>query len=230
LIVLPNALQKIDKGLWRLESDFVVWGCKGSVRMTVIETERGLVIYSPVHLSKLHVASIRQIGDVATIIAPNLYHHFYLRACIAHFPSARILIPAGLTDKIGALDKAVVATEATDFGAGEELDFHIFGGHSLRETMLFHRPTGTLITADLLYNFRPEHFKAEKAFFRLIGCYGAPSVPFYHRFAVENRESVRAMIERIRGWPIRRIVMCHGRIVEGDASREIFAGAWMRFS
>jgi hypothetical protein len=230
LIILPNALQKIDKGLWRLDSNFVVWGCKGSVRMTVIETARGLVIYSPVHLSETHVEAIRQIGVVTTIIAPNLYHHFYLRACIAHFPGALVLTPAGLSEKIGALHKAEVVTELTDFGAGEEVDFHIFAGHSLRETMLFHRPTGTLITADLLYNFQPEHCAAEKTFFRLIGAYGAPSVPFYHRFAVENREAVSAMVDRVRRWPVRRIVMCHGRIVESGASREIFAGAWRRFA
>jgi hypothetical protein len=226
----PNTLQQIDNSVWRLDSHFVVWGCKGRLRMALIETLRGLVIYSPVQLSEAHLESIRQIGVVSTIIAPNLFHHLYLHSCIQHFPEARVLIPQGLTEKIGAIPRAEEIVDALEFGESKELDFHIFAGHKLRETVLFHRPTGTLITADLLYNFQTENFTLEKMFFRSIGCYGSPSVPFYHRFAVENKESVKALIGKVRSWPVRRIVMSHGRIVESEASSEIFANAWLRFA
>ena len=76
----------------------------------------------------------------------------------------------------------------------DEIDYAIFKGHRLRETVLFHHATQTLITADLLYNFQPGNTKAEKLFFRSIGCYGSPSVPFYHRFAVEDQDSVKTLI------------------------------------
>jgi hypothetical protein len=228
--MLPKPLLQIDKGLWCLDSHFVAWGCKGSLRMTLIETQGGIVIYSPVALAASHLDLIHRIGDVSTIIAPNLFHHFYLRPCIAAFPKARVLVPQGLTEKIGSIPDAEIMTEWLDIGASEELDCHIFAGHTLRETVLFHRPTGTLVTADLLYNYQPEHFTAEKVFFRMIGCYGAPSVAFYHRFAVEDKASVRALIDTVRRWPVRRIVMSHGRIIDSEAGSEIFANVWARFA
>jgi hypothetical protein len=223
-------LFQVDDGLWCLESHFVIWGCKGSLRMTLIETRGGMVIYSPVGLASPHIEQIRRMGRVAAIIAPNLYHHKYLRACMAAFPEARVLIPAGLEAKIGAVRGAEVMAQDVDLGLPREIAHHVFAGHKLRETVLFHRATATLITADLIYNFQPENFTAEKLFFRLIGSYGAPSVTFYHRFALEDRACVKALMETVKTWRVRRIVMSHGRIVTADDAGEIFAGAWARFA
>jgi hypothetical protein len=225
-----GSLQQIDKGLWCLESHFVVWGCRGSVRMTLIETGDGIVIYSPVALSASHIEQIHQMGEVSAIIAPNLFHHLFLRPCIAEFPRARALVPQGLMEKIGPIPGAEVMAEGFDIGGRDELDCHIFAGHKLRETVLFHRPTGTLITADLLYNLQHEHFTAEKLFFRTIGCFGKPGVAFYHRFAVRDKASLRRLIGAVRHWGVSRIVMSHGRIVNAEAASEIFAGAWQRFA
>ena len=90
-----NPLYEVDKGLWCLELHFVAWGCKGSVRMTLIETRGGVVIYSPVTLTQSHIEQIERIGPVSTIMAPNLFHHLFLRPCIAAFPNARVLISRG---------------------------------------------------------------------------------------------------------------------------------------
>jgi hypothetical protein len=75
-----------------------------------------------------------------------------------------------------------------------------------------------------------EHFAAEKLFFRMVGCYGAPSVAFYHRFTVEDNTSVGALIDTVWRWRVRRIVMSHGRIIDNEAGSEIFANAWARFA
>ena len=88
----PNPLLQIDKGLWCLDSHFVTWGCKGTLRMTLIETQRGIVIYSPVALASSHLDLNHRIGFASIIIAPNLFHHFYLRPCIAELPMARVLV------------------------------------------------------------------------------------------------------------------------------------------
>ena len=188
------------------------------------------MIYSPVALDGAHIEQIKRIGSVSAIVAPNLYHHMFLRSCMAAFPAARVLVPEGLAAKIGPIAGSEVMTEDLDLGASGDIAHHIFVGHKLREVVLFHRPTGTLLTADLLYNLQCDSFAAEKMFFRLIGSYGSPSVPFYHRFAVEDAASVRGLIEAVKGWRVRRIVMSHGRIVASDNAGEIFASAWTRFA
>lgn len=221
-------LREIAPGLACLDSSFKVWGCTGSVRMSVIGDGDDLVLYSPVALGRDHVAQIATRGRVGLIIAPNLYHHMFLRDAVAAFPEARVLVPEGLLEKIGPVDRAEVMAPGLDLRLPAELDHHLFAGHAIRETSLFHRPSGTLVTADLLYNYHAEHYAAEKAFFWLVGIYGRPMVPFYHRFAIEDKGDVRRLIDRVRSWPVRQIVPCHGRIIACEDA-EVFARAWQRF-
>lgn len=222
-----SQLRRIDSGLWCLDSHFAGFGGrKASVRMSIIESAEGLLLYSPVPLVAADIADLGQLGKVATIMAPNTFHHLFLRPCIAAFPEARVLVPAGLEAKIGPIPGAVTMSPQKLSDLPAELETFVFDGHKIRETVLFHQPSRTLITADLLYNFQPEHFPLEKALFRLIGCYGAPKLAFYHRFVIEDKASVGALIDTVRAWRPHRIVMSHGRIVEQEDSAELFVRAW----
>jgi hypothetical protein len=199
--------------------------------MTVMETEAGLLLHSPVHLDSDDVAAINRLGRVHAIIAPNLYHHFHVRDCAALFPKARVLVPEGLQEKIGPIARAEVMASDASVELPNEVEHLVVTGHSmLRETLLFHRPTATLVTADLIYNYHAEHHLAEKSFFRLIGCYGAPKVAFYHRLSIRSPAVAIEMIEVVRRWRPRCIVMSHGRIVEDEQAAELFAAAWMPFT
>lgn len=197
--------------------------------MSVVGTSAGLMIYSPVHLSESMIAELKQLGEVAAIIAPNLFHHMYLRDCISALPQARVLIAPGLEKKIGVIPNAEEFTAKTEFGT-QEIDHFMFTGHALQETIIFHRATGTLITADLIYNYGPRQYPAERMFFRTIGCYGAPKVAFYHRFAITDKKSVANLIKTVSSWKIRRIIMSHGDIIESDEASSIFAKAWARYA
>ena len=175
------SLKQVDDGLWVVDSYFTTLGCRGSSRMTVIETASGLLLHSPVRLGSDDVAAIQRLGRVHAVIAPNLYHHLHVRQCAALFPDARVLIPDGLEAKVGPIARAEVMASDGAISLPDEIEHLVVLGHRLlRETLMFHRPTATLVTADLIYNYRAEHFPAEKSFFRLIGCYGAPKVAFYH--------------------------------------------------
>jgi hypothetical protein len=230
---MPHAhekLRRIDDQLWCLESHFTRWGCKGSLRMSVIGTSAGLLLYSPVHLSESVVAELKQLGTVTTIIAPNLFHHMYLRDCIATFPKARVLVPPGLGAKIGPLPNAEEFTAKTSLGQHGDFDHFTFAGHALQETIIFHRPTATLITADMIYNYGPKQYPAERLFFRAIGCYGAPDIAFYHRWAITDKPSVKALVQKVSSWDVRRIIMSHGEIIETDEASSVFAKAWSRYA
>lgn len=223
-------LTQIDTGLWCLESHFVRLGFRASLRMSVIETGDGLMLYSPVALTSEHLTAISAVGAVAIIMAPNLYHHMYLRPAIALFPNARILVPEGLEAKIGDIASAEPMVNDHSVMLPTGIEHFTFAKHHIRETILFHRASRTLVTSDLLYNYQHEHHKGEKAYFGLIGCYGSPKVAFYHRFSVTDRRiSIKAMVDKVSEWNPHRIVMSHGRIVEDANSGQIFAEAWQRF-
>ena len=224
-------LRHVDDGLWIVDSNFRSWGCRVSIRMTVMKTEAGLLLHSPVHVEADGVAAINRLGSVHAIIAPNLYHHFHVRNCAALFVKARVLVPEGLEAKVGPIPRAEVMANDATLDLPTDVEHLVVSGHSmLRETLLFHRPTATLVTADLIYNYHAEHHLAERSFFRLIGCYGAPKVAFYHAFSIQSRDVALELIEVVRRWKPRRIIMSHGRIIEDEQAAELFAAAWTPFT
>ena len=225
-----ETVKKIDKGVWCLESYFLSLGCRGSLRMTILKTQSGLLLYSPVALNAEHVAFIRALGKVTDIVAPNLFHHMYLRPCVAAFPDANCWVPEGLLEKIGPVDGAQIITPDIIFGNDDNIKKFTLTGHRIQETMIFHEPSRTLLTADLLYNYQSEQYPAEKLFFWMIGNYGRPNVAFYHRFSVTDKSSIQFMIDTVTSWPINRIIMSHGRIVETTDASTIFADAWKNFA
>jgi hypothetical protein len=64
--------------------------------MSVVCGPEGLVLYSPVALEPEDRQALAAIAPVAAIVAPNLYHHRFLRAAAEAFPAARVIVPEGL--------------------------------------------------------------------------------------------------------------------------------------
>ena len=223
-------IKKVDDGVWCLESYFLSLGCRGSLRMTILKTQSGLLLYSPVALDPELVASIRALGTVTDIVAPNKMHHMYLRPCVETFPEANCWVSEGLLEKIGSVDGAQIITPNVVFGNDNDIKKFTLTGHRIQETMIFHEPSRTLLTADLLYNYQSEQYTAEKIFFWMIGNYGRPNVAFYHRFSITDKSSIQSMIDTVTSWPINRIIMSHGRIVESADASTIFADAWKSFA
>lgn len=221
-------LTKIDAGLWIKNSYFKAMGCKGSTRMSIIKTGAGLVIYSPVPLDTDDVAHLKILGPVSCVIAPSLMHHMSLMSFHRHFPEASVWIADGLARKIEGLPAHRTLKDIDAIAPAGDILQHTIQGHSLRETVLFHPESATLIIADFLYNYQAEQFRAEKFFFRVIGSYGHPCVPFYHRRAIRDKAKLRMSIETISAWPIKRIIMSHGRIVVGEDAATILLNAWQK--
>lgn len=224
------SLHSIAESLWCADGHFDTRLFRGSTRMTVVRGAEGLVLYSPVALEPEDREALAAVGRVAAIVAPNLYHHRHLRAAAEAFPAARVFVPEGLEARIGSIPRAETMTRASPPALPAGIDHFILDRHAVRETVLFHRASRTLVTSDLLYNYQREHGRGEKAFFGLMGCYGAPKVVFYHRFAIRDKTAVHELVAQVRDWAPRRIVMCHGRIVEDENAAELFAAAWQPFA
>ena len=145
------------------------------------------------------------------------------------FPHQILRIPGAVDDSI-ANSHCLFERCAHPPALPGRIEHFIIERHMVRECLLFHSATRTLVTADMLYNYQPENGRWEKLMFGLIGCYGSPKVAFYHRFAIRDKAAVHEMVGAVRAWQPRRIVLAHGRIVEGEDSAEIFARAWHKFA
>ena len=81
-----------------------------------------------------------------------LYHHLYAGQWADAFPDARVHAPKGLTKKRPDLEVHRIhgsETEPRFSGSVKEIPIE---GFRLRESVLFHRATGTLVVADLVHN------------------------------------------------------------------------------
>lgn len=222
-------MKKIDTDLWVWESYFTSIGCKGSTRMTIIRNKNELFIHSPIALKDTDYEFLKSLGNVKHVVAPNLMHHMYLRDFHAQFPDAQYWLPEGLEKKIGDFPSHKILDDNDPVLSTDFLLQCRFDGHKINETVFFHIPTSTLITADLLYNYRAEQYTAEKIFFWLIGSYGKPTVPFYHKYALKEKNAVTRFLGKVARWPAKRIIMSHGNIIENESAPEILRSAWMKF-
>ena len=102
-------------------------------------------------------------------------------------------------------------------------------GSLLNETVLFHRDSGSLIAADLIENFPSCDHAPTRWYLKINGALGQPTWPRAMRALYWRRDLARASIERILAWPVERVILAHGEIIEGNARDALRQGlAWLR--
>ena len=93
------------------------------------------------------------------------------------------------------------------------------------ETVLYHRPTQTLLGADIVCSAGENDHFTWRLGARLSGCYGRVRVPPDARKKTEDKaataRSLRAMLER----SVERLMIGHGDIIE-QGCRDRLAHAW----
>src|SRR5881392_161322 len=77
---------------------------RGAVRMplasTVLRLPDGKVlIYAPGKFDDEQLGAIDALGEVAYIVAPNLFHHLYVKKSVERWPNAKVLGAPGLESK-----------------------------------------------------------------------------------------------------------------------------------
>lgn len=96
------------------------------------------------------------------------------------------------------------------------------GFPATNEIVFFHKPSGTLIASDLVFNVDSRSPALTRLAFRLLGAYGRPAVTVSERLLIRDRVAFRHSLERILCWPISRIVIASvvergGRAALADA-------------
>jgi len=164
-------------------------------RSTVLRLQSGeLLVYSPI--------ADMPIDAVAHVVAPNRLHRMFAAAAMARWPSAKLHEPGG--DRMVADD--AIAIEV------------IAGVPKIDEAVVFHRPSGTLVVADFVFNMTAENLRTRMAF-ALTGVGGnkvAQSKEW--KWACKDRPAARASIARVLAWPIQRVAFCHGESVAIDSA------------
>lgn len=215
-------LRAIADELWEVTDEIrLPGGVRFPLRMTVARLPgRQLWLHSPVRLDPATAATIDGLGEVAHLVAPNLFHHLHLPAAAARWPAARVWGPRGLDAKrrepglrIEPLGEPPAApwADAIDRVA-------IDGAPGLRETVFFHRATRSMLCTDLMFHVTAPANRRTRFALWLVGAGGGQlaSSRVWRRL-VRDRAAARASIGRVLAWDVDRLVPAHGEIVAAGA-------------
>lgn len=211
-------LQDMGEGVWVADGPVVaVLGFRYPTRMAVLQTGEGLVLWSPVPDNGALIEAVRGLGPVARIVSPTASHHLGLPDWTAAFPDAPVSSPAGLARKRPGLAVQEIG------GWPEDLDHILMPNLIADEWVLFHRPSGSVLIADLIQHFPPGWFTGWRGAIARLDRMVAPrpEVPRKFRLALAaraaHRAASRAALAQMRGWRVRRLILAHGPVIEEGA-------------
>lgn len=225
-------MHAITEGVWRVEGpDFrLPGGAYLPTSATVLRlADRTLLVYSPVDFTDDQAAAIAAAGEVAHVVAPNLFHHVFLSRAKQRWPRATLHAPPGLAAKVPDLGAHRSLADAPD-PAWADLELEVIAGApKIDEAVLFHRPSGTLVCADLFFHVtQPRNLRTRM----ILGMMGTGGRRFaqsrlWNRL-IKDRPAAGRSAERILAWPVRHVTVAHGEPIELPAPADL-AAAMTRF-
>jgi hypothetical protein len=220
---------KLAPGLWLASKPVSILGMPLSATMALVEiAPRELLAYSPTPLTPERRAFIDRLGRVTEIYAPNTFHHQWTGDWVEAFPAARVHAPLALRTK-----RPDLRIDRHHDGANGPLndvltEIHV-GGFLLEESVLVHRPSGTLIVADLVHHIgRPDHLWT-KVYAGAMGFYDRVAISRMIRWtSFPDRAAARESLRAIERTGFDRLVVGHGApIAEGAHAPVMEAYAWL---
>jgi hypothetical protein len=223
-------MQPLAKGIWSQWAPQSFYGLHLGTRMTVVQLGNGqLLIHSPVAMTPELRTEVDALGPVRHIVAPNVYHHLYAGEWKAAYPDALLHGARGLAKrrKDLVIDRELGAETLPDWR--EHLDTALLKGTVLNETVFLHRPSRSLIVADLIENFETSPHWPTRAYLKLGGVHGKPGLSRPLRMLFRDKKRARLALDRILGWDFDRIVLAHGDILESGGNETLReAYGWLR--
>ena len=230
-----DTLKQVDRDIWIADGGVIRMGWLGmtlpfTTRMVVVRlADGGLVLWSPIRPTEGLRAEIEALGPVRQIVSPNRLHYVHMRAWSAAFPEAHVWASPGVRERARAhgihvaFDRDLGDTPPPEWAA--DLDQTIFRGSAvLPEVVFFHRPTRTLILADLIQNFEPDHVAPRwRWLMRLSGAtHPDGKMPVDLRLTfLFGRRAARRSLDRLLAWEPERLILAHGRWYGRGATEEL---------
>ena len=221
-------LRNLDKNLWVVPAPQRFLRLEIGTRMTVIKlSSGGLFLHSPVSLTYELRQQLSSLGEVHAVVAPNRYHHLYVKDYFEAYPEAVICAAPGLPEKRKDLDFHNVLTEKSLEAWSDDIEQTLVRGMPvLNEVVFFHPTSRTLVLTDLCVNFPPTESFWLRFYRKWIQNYeGTLAMPRIIKLMVSDREALRSSCDRILRWDFDRVTVTHGEVLE-SGGREKFENAF----
>ncbi|EMD92807.1 hypothetical protein COCC4DRAFT_72606 [Bipolaris maydis ATCC 48331] len=233
--VVPRIVTTLSVPFWRFGR--VKIGGRG----TIVRLESGaLAVFSPVALTEDVKRKVSEMGEVKYIAALDNEHHIFLGPWHTEYPNAQVMGPEMLPEKrakqnnenvpfsvLFSASKPVTSI-SPEFDA--EFDWEYVPSHVNKELVFHHRPTRSLILADLMFNLpateqfsksgvEPNTGILSKIFNTLQSTKGDAKWQqrtIWYGTSAKDRNGFSKSMEKIDKWEFERIIPCHGDVIEGE--------------
>ncbi|MGP6087968.1 DUF4336 domain-containing protein [Antarctobacter jejuensis] len=220
-------LQSLGRDLWTVEGQPIcaAAGFMFPTRMCLARLpDGGIWVHSPVALTDEVRAEVASLGPVRYLVAPNDLHHVYLPLWCAAYPRAQVHAAPGVPKKCPFAGEDAPLGDSPPEVWKDSFDQVMFAGNLITTEIVFlHRPSGTAIFTDLLQQMPPDWYSGWRGTVARLDLMtsDSPKVPRKYRLAFRDRPALRAALARVRAWPIQKLVMAHGPVIETNAAEVV---------
>lgn len=222
-----NLTNVVDDRIWILDRSLWFSGVRMRARTTVVRLDDGgLLLHTPAPPTDALTEELRALGPVRWLLVPNCWHHLGAPAAAARFPEAQVVGPASALQRNKAL-QLHMDIHGGEFGerVPEFEALPLEGVPFWDETVLYHRPTQTLLGADIVCCADADDHWTFRWAARITGFYERVRVPPDARKKIPDKaaaaRSLQAMLER----PAERLIVGHAAIIE-DGWQSSLVQAW----
>lgn len=224
--MVANQLEPIGTNIWvAIGTEIKFMGLLLGTRSTIVRlNDGGVWIHSPVSYNSELATEIENLGPIRYLVAPNIYHHFFLKEWQDHYPDAEIIGPRDLPAKRPDLTFSALFDDLQCDPWSGDIDRVVFTGScAFDEHVFFHRASRTAILTDLIVNVRLDN---QSTLGRLIAhvegvAYPNGRTPLLYRLGMRDREAGAKAVAAILGWGAMQAVISHGEWFREDATQEL---------
>jgi hypothetical protein len=215
-------LTKITDGIWGYEQDIrLPLGMRLPSRTTVVRrADGGLVMHSPLGFDRETAKEIDDLGEVKTIVAPSCIHYLFLEAATKRWPNARVLGAPGLEKKAPVKGVAYerLPHDGSVDGLGEDFVVRrIDGVPYITEHVFLHRPTGSLVVTDLVFNLHRCSSWGMRLYLRCMGAWEKTAQSAIWRMLTKDKSAAAESARAVLAWDFDRVIVAHGDVVTENA-------------
>ncbi len=207
-------MNQIAENLWTLHYKLPLLGEYLGRNVTIIRLGSGdLVIHSTGPFTPEDVAAIKALGRPAYLVEAYAQHDTFAKEGQAAFPDIPYLAPEGFAEAAGVQAETLHSTP--EAWGDELLSLELAGKSSGKEYVFFHRPSRTLIVADLVFNVEDDApLGAKMASILTVGLHHSPGVPRPEKLNVEDEDAFSGSLDTMMSWDFDRVITGHGELIE----------------
>jgi hypothetical protein len=225
---MSSLLTPLGPDIWELDHPHTVFGMEMGRRLTAVRLPSGdLWVHASVPPAPKLTAALAALGRVGYIVGPNTFHDAYLEEFVAAYPDAEFHAAPGLAGANPRLQPTHTLGARVPPAWAEVLDQHLVAGvPRLNEVVFLHKPSRTLIVADLAFNLLPPKPWLTRVALTLNDAYGRFTPSRMLKSIIREPIALRASLAHILTWDFDRIVVGHGANIPGggrEALRQAFS-------